>query len=131
MSGQTLEQLPFSADFAARVLREADSVRRRTRARLFAAAGAALVVIGAGAFWSMPRNADRALPGTVAFDSGGGALAFASTSGQTDPLSYMFPDAQPLAQFSDEYASATSGGAMQRQQLLFADQEPARAAADF
>lgn len=124
---QWLGEPRLSADFAARVLDRADAIRarrRRMQIATAAAAGALLVALIAG-----PRVAPtptREIPGAATASSGSGAdfLAdfnaergsssgdFTSASGRAedaDALTYLFPDAAPLARFADEYSGAAHG----------------------
>jgi hypothetical protein len=95
-------ELPFSPDFAARVLRAADAVTRRRRA----AAAAVFLLAGGVLAASLLRPASappRAWPDTD--------LEIAATDGlETEPVDYMFPDAAPLAQFSERYSDTGETG---------------------
>jgi hypothetical protein len=114
------EALPFRADFASRVLAEADRVGvRRQRILSAGVLGAAVVVTGAFGIWSM--LAPRATAPVVAFamttQSASQAVA---ESAQTEPLDYMFPEAAPLAQFTDDYSGGVIGRTTIRRNILFA-----------
>lgn len=116
-------ELHFSTDFASRVLNEADAIaRRRRRWRMSAlsvgAAGVALTLL-----WGLPQF-HTSTPVRVASASqiaASGALTWPDETGSADPMQWMFPDAQPVAQFADGYSNSMIGNASQRQRILFAD----------
>jgi len=102
-------ELNLSADFALRVLLEADRVvanRRRTW-RNFGAATAILTLACTVAFGmhAVDEASLRSAPSVRV------AVARASTSdasNQVDALSYLFPDAGPVEQFDRTYLSPSS-----------------------
>jgi hypothetical protein len=119
----------LSPDFAARVLRRADTIRtrrRRLRGAMTAAAGALLVALvvgprivrtpapnGAGA---LAANSSSGSDFLAEFDaargSSGGNWSSAlagNSNGDADALNYLLPDAAPLARFANEYSAAGSG----------------------
>ncbi|HWA90638.1 MAG TPA: hypothetical protein VG889_11420 [Rhizomicrobium sp.] len=94
-------ELPFSADFTARVLKAADAAVARRR--LFRA-GAAMAFVLAGGIVAAGLLRPAAPPQAWAEAD----LEIAATDDlQTEPVDYMFPDAAALSQFSQAY----SGGA--------------------
>ncbi|HEY4113672.1 MAG TPA: hypothetical protein VGM17_06370 [Rhizomicrobium sp.] len=108
------ERLPFRDDFAVRVLLAADQAVVRRRNLQWAAAGVAASLVTAVmivAPWrAVPSGAAVRQTTPVAETSLTADLtAFASTSDQTDPLAYMFPDAAPLSRFSRQYGDAQDG----------------------
>jgi hypothetical protein len=114
--------LSFRADFAGRVLDEADRIalRRETGMRVSVLAAAAAVTVAFG-LWSVlgSRTPEKAAPSIVAANAQtmSGAVA---QSAQTEPMDYMFPEAAPLAEFADAYSGAVSGQTTTRQNILFA-----------
>jgi len=102
------EDLPFRADFATRVLAEADVVvvrRRRTRSAVVAVSVAALIGVvsfGASQTWLRSAPTPRRIPKMIAsIDPDAMSL---SPRRQTTLLDIMFPHAAAVAQFSEEYA---------------------------
>jgi hypothetical protein len=103
----------FGADFAARVLNEADRIlakRRRHRwAGLAGIAGAGLAFL----LWANFPIVRPDAPRTVAmqrFDD----LPREALTGQTDQpeaLDYLFPDAAPVARFAEQYSEADDASA--------------------
>jgi hypothetical protein len=122
MTEQSSDELHFSPDFATQVLAQAEAVAgRRRKLRnagiTVAATGAAIAVL-----WSIPSSREVSpRPAAVAQIADADEFAFAGEGG-SDPLQWMFPDARPVAQFADQYSTASTGGAEQRQRLLFADE---------
>jgi hypothetical protein len=119
------KDLRFSPDFAGRVLREADRIAARreylVRASVLATALAVTGVFGA---WRMvgSQAPTPAAPSMVAASAQTMSRAVAE-SAQTEPLDYMFPEATPLAQFSDQYSAAIAGGAAARRNMLFGGED--------
>ena len=113
-------ELPFSADFSARVLQQVrDTVRRR---HLFGSAAciAATVIVSAallGGLWSAPpaRHLQSVPPVALVVSDDTGV----ASGPPTDPLAVMFPDAEPVARFADQY-SAASAPAEERNAFAFA-----------
>ncbi|HEY5046763.1 MAG TPA: hypothetical protein VII49_01925 [Rhizomicrobium sp.] len=111
----------LSADFTQRVLRRADIIiaRRRRMRRVGVASAAAvvliLVIVSGTRMLSPEANAPRTQPDEIAGADAGGLLA--APSGRTDPLSYMFPDAAPVARLAERYSDDTDDSG----DLLFAD----------
>jgi hypothetical protein len=119
----SLPDVAFRPDFAARVLDEVDAIARRQRWQGTAVAMAAIGVVGLGLWGMQPAReaAPRiAVPSTQIASNR--ELPPADETAQSDPLQWMFPDTEPVAQFADVYADTAMGGAEQRQQLLFADE---------
>ncbi|HEX3430239.1 MAG TPA: hypothetical protein VHT03_05075 [Rhizomicrobium sp.] len=106
MSQTPLTQPQLGADFAKRVLEAAD--RHRARRRRFRALAATFVValgIAAATFWrDLAVTAPGVGPGKDAVFAAGPRLQAAAeaTDSTADPLSYMFPDAGPLARYASE-----------------------------
>jgi hypothetical protein len=129
MSDDTsLPEVHFSPDFAQRVLAAADvlSERRRFLGMTAVAAGGAAAL--AGILWAVPAT-HAPVPNTAAPAvqiASADEFASADSGGLRDPLQWMFPDAQPVAQFAVQYSNASVGGATQRQQMLFAGTEDTR-----
>ena len=121
MTEQGSERLHFSPDFAERVLAQADTVARRRRDWRTAGITVAASGLMVAALWSIPPSREAAprpaVPAVQIADTE--EFAFRSQAG-SDPLQWMFPDAQPVAQFAAQYSTASTGGAEQRQRLLFA-----------
>jgi hypothetical protein len=101
-------------DFAKRVLERADVVvaRRRQIRRMIAGSAAASVVAvavvsGADVFLTGRTPAPRREPVYVAASD----LEFptARRDDQANALSYLFPDAAPLARFAVQYSDASDG----------------------
>lgn len=118
-----IPELPFRPDFAARVLAEADGfVARRRKWKI---SGAAVGAIGAMllGLWSVSpsRNTRPELTASAWQPGETGEFGWPEEARFRDPLQWMFPDAQPVAQFADLYSNASNGGVRQRQQMLFAD----------
>ncbi len=115
-------ELSFSPDFASRVLNEANRVALRRRRIVRASAlSAAFAVTGAFGLWSVTgsRAPMRVDPATVATSTDAEPVTLAQ-SAQSEPLDYMFPEATPLAELADQYASETAGGVTARRDMLFA-----------
>jgi hypothetical protein len=112
--------LPFSPDFAGRVLDEADRVAaRRGNVMRLGGLAAAVAVTGAFGLWSMIGARAPAPPSMIVANAQtmSGAVA---ESARTEPMDYMFPEAAPLAEFADEYSGAVAGATTARQNILFA-----------
>jgi len=119
-------EVTFRPDFAARVLDEADALVRRRRWQGAVGATAAVVLLGLGLWGLQPaRETAPRIAAPVTQIVSNSELPSAGETAQSDPLQWMFPDAEPVAQFADTYADAATGGAEQRQQLLFADEAEA------
>lgn len=111
------EGLPFRDDFAARVLIAADRATARQRRLRWGAATAtaslvAVVFIAAPWRGAPAVSSVRSTPPQIVARAEPDLSTFGSTAQdtQTDPLGYMFPDAEPLSRFSAQYSSATSAG---------------------
>jgi hypothetical protein len=119
----SLPDVAFRPDFAARVLDEADAIAGRRRRQGAAVAMAAVALAGLGLWGMQPaREAAPRVSAPATQVARNGELPAADETAQADPLQWMFPDAEPVAQFADTYTDAAMGGAEQRQQLLFADE---------
>lgn len=110
---ETHPELPFAEDFSARVLAAADlRIARRRRLRWAAAAASVLVLGGTLTVWAIWRNvpgpADHVVPAMIAA-TGGEDEDFSARQAQTEPLDFMFPDAAPLARFSERYSGSYGG----------------------
>lgn len=101
-------QLP--PDFAVRVLETADRlIMRRRRLRQIVGASALCVAISAAAVWlgfSVAPQRPGQSPNLIAASAGTSA---ASQDGAPDALSWLFPDAEPLARYAEEDAPNDSG----------------------
>lgn len=120
----SLPDIAFRPDFAARVLEQADTIARRRRWQQGAAvAMGAVALLGLG-LWGMQPSREVAprLTAPVTQIASSIELSPGDAAAQSEPLQWMFPDAEPVAQFADAYADAATGGVQQRQQLLFTDQ---------
>ncbi|HEY3777096.1 MAG TPA: hypothetical protein VGL35_03485 [Rhizomicrobium sp.] len=104
----------LGADFAARVLNEADRIgarRRRQRgwAGLAGIAGVALgLFVWANLLAGRPEGQQTA--NTQRFEE----MTREVSNGRADEpeaLDYMFPDAGPVARFAEQYSDANDGGA--------------------
>jgi hypothetical protein len=117
---QIHEALRFRADFASRVLDEADRVAaRRQRVLSAGVLAAAVAVTGAAGLWSMLAPRATAPVVTFAMNTQSASQAVAE-SALTEPLDYMFPEAAPLAQFTDDYSGGVIGRTTTRRNILFA-----------
>jgi hypothetical protein len=121
MNREDTDELPFSDDFAQRVLDVAGGISLRRRRMLRASVGAAVVLLaGAGALRFVPVPVTQSTPRLVAgFDTA------TADDTQTELTNYMFPEAADLAQFSDDYA-----GAADDDQALFAEDEEGDGSSD-
>ena len=109
-------------DFAARVLREAARIRTRRRVFRRAGAGLAIAAIAAGTYLVPAQRSpsqQAAAPAVYASnynidwdDSSNGNFAaddyLTADASLGSAANYMFPDAQPLQEFSDEYSDGSS-----------------------
>jgi len=114
-------ELPFRSDFAARVLDEADIIAaRRRRTRRTIAPMAAVAGIVAFAVWQM-RPAEEAgpIPREVARADSGSMPGLRSA--RMEPLDFLFPEAAPLARFSDRFSG--SGDAVEDDAVFFPEAE--------
>jgi hypothetical protein len=103
MTNETPVPPEFSADFALRVLQEADRVMaHRQRAWRAFAAGAAVVSLAFGAALGL-RTLDKGPPPTAVADA-----RSPDAVNQADALDDLFPDAAPVARLDRTYLS---GGA--------------------
>jgi hypothetical protein len=109
------EAFPFSDDFAARVLLATDKAmarQRRIHVTTAAMVTSVLTILAVAAPWrgapSIPSV--RPAPSQVVASMEPDAISLTSTAGdtQTEPLDYMFPDAEPLSQFSSQYVNTTA-----------------------
>jgi len=119
----SLGDVRLSPDFATRVLAQAGTIARRRRQWRSAGVTMATVAVIIAVLWGVPSSR-HSTPGPAAPVSeiaDADDVASASEAG-TDPLQWMFPDAEPVVRFADQYSTASTGGVEQRQQLLFADE---------
>ena len=121
------EELPFSADFATRVLAEADAIAtQRQRVRFAAAAVSVAALIGAMSFgasqtWLRGTPATQHIPKMVAsIDPDAMSL---SPRRQTTLMDIMFPHAAAVAEFSDQYADGDSVDTLEDDAVFFPDAE--------
>lgn len=118
----SMARLHFSADFAARVVAKADAILRRRRRVAVAMSSFGALAILAASLWSIQvSRAPTAQPAPSGVQIVGARQFTWPESGQPDPMQWMFPDAQPVAQFASTYSESMMGGARQRQRLLLAD----------
>ena len=116
-------ELPFRPDFAVRVLEEADhAIAKRERLAHMGVLAAVVAVTSAFAIWSTTEQQapQTAAPAVIATNTQTLSGAFAQ-SAQTEPLNYMFPEATPLADLSDQYSNAMTAGVVARRNLLFGE----------
>lgn len=103
-------ELPFSADFSSRVLQQVDGIVRRRREHRMTAAALAAIAILSGAvvagMWSVPRPQQPQVPVPVALAASDETGVAAGPS--SDPLAFLFPDAEPVARFADQYTAASA-----------------------
>lgn len=112
------ESTPFeprlSPEFAARVLRQADLLiagRRRLRRAIAGCTAVSILTIATvmGLRAVRPANPGSQSPPSIAEAAlGSGDLLPSGQIDQGDALSYLFPDAAPLARFDATYSAATS-----------------------
>ena len=123
MNEQTsVAEVQFRSGFAARVLMRADAVARRRYG--LRAAGVAVVsgmIVAAGVWSLQPLRHVTPTPAPVVQAANTSEFSWIDEAGQSDPMQWIFPDARPVAQFAEQYADMTMGGAQRRQQMLFAD----------
>jgi hypothetical protein len=120
MSAHPIEEPQLPPDFAARVLELADRrMVQRRRIRLAAGAAGFCLVIAATVLWAnfdLMSERDTPAPGPVtASGSPAGQSAGRSADASPDALGYLFPDAEPLARFSQENSAeegASGAGAL-------------------
>jgi hypothetical protein len=95
----------LSADFADRVLALAEDRRgaqRRHLHGLIAASAVCVAVVATLAWKGFPTAPQPAAPAASPVLAVGSASLAVPRADTTDPLSYLFPDAEPLARFSAE-----------------------------
>lgn len=108
------DELVLSPDFAARVLAQADAVialrRRRGKAVLIAAVVAATSVAGSIALHSAlaPTVHKSASPAYVARADDRAAPSLTDKD-EARAMTYLFPDASPLARFVQAYSATMAG----------------------
>ena len=118
MSIQPDRELSFSPDFAARVMTQADSIRRRRRlvgygtVTLLLASG-----VAAGVFLSVPARHAAPVPVMASVRT---ERMDVRVSRRTDPLQFLFPDAEPVVLFADSYSDRVYGREREPGELLFA-----------
>ena len=123
MTAEKTSELPFSPDFASRVLEEADhAIAKRERLAHMGVLAAVVALTSAFGIWSTlePQAPQADASFTIAANAQTMSGAFAQ-SAQTEPLNYMFPSATPLADLSDQYANAMTAGVVARRNLLFGE----------
>ena len=120
--GTSVGDVPFRADFAARVVDQATRIVRRRRWLAVTSSMAAVAVLAAG-LWDMrvSRNLPRrpSMPATQTASAA--EFNWPVEMERPDPMQWMFPDARPVARFANRYFDSMLGGATRRQQMLFAD----------
>ena len=115
-------QVQFSHDFAARVVEESNRIVRRRQRIVGTLSSVGFLAILAASLWSIQvSRAPTAQPAPSGVQIVGARQFTWPDSGQPDPMQWMFPDAQPVAQFASTYSESMMGGARQRQRLLLAD----------
>ena len=119
MSIQPDRELSFSPEFAARVITQADAIRRRRRAAGYGTFTVlvASVVVTAGVFLSAPER--RVAPAPVVMSAGNPRIDISPRTA-TDPLQFLVPDAGPVAQFASTYSDRVYGRQREPGELLFA-----------
>jgi hypothetical protein len=113
------EGLPFRPDFAARVLDRADDiVARRRSTRWTVGSGAVAAALVVFVMWRAQPSPD---PEPVPQQIAGSEMStlYAARVAEMGPLDFLFPDAAPLARFSQRYAG--SGDATGDEAVLFPD----------
>jgi hypothetical protein len=116
------QELPFSSDFAARVLGEADTIAGRHRKiRSAAAIVSAAVVVGFGlsGMWRYSPSRTQWIPRQIA-SINREDIPFKQTS-QMTLTDMMFPEASSLAQFSEQYSDDDDGDAVEDDAVFFPD----------
>ena len=116
-------ELPFSPDFASRVLEEADDVvAKRERLAHLGVLAAVVALTSAFGIWSVvePQAPQAAESSIIAANTQTMSGAFAQ-SAQIEPLNYMFPEATSLADLSDQYSDAMTAGVTARRNMLFGE----------
>ena len=106
MNGDDCTEPQLAPDFAARVLDAADSLAARRRRWRVTGASVVCVGIAATAVWFGQRPVPQsAAPGRVpvfaSVSSRPGNVRIAAETSR-NALSWMFPDAEPLARYADE-----------------------------
>ena len=123
MTDEKRDELLFRSDFAVRVLDAADAISaRRSKMRVAVAVSSAVVVAFLVIFgmWRMspiPSSGVGRIPKQIA-GIGLGDMSVVR-SAQMGPLDYMFPDAAPLARFSDQYGGGEN--ALEDDAVFFPD----------
>ncbi|HEY1961506.1 MAG TPA: hypothetical protein VGG69_03725 [Rhizomicrobium sp.] len=114
-------ELSFSPDFAARVITEADAIRRRRRVVGYSSLTLLVAsAVTASVFLSEPaRHAARA---PVVASISNPRVDF-SPNMPTNPLQFLFPDAAPVAKFADAYSTANYGRERRPGEFLFTEQD--------
>jgi hypothetical protein len=125
MNEEHLGEPQLSADFAQRVLELADRRQARHRRLRWVSTGAisAVAVVAVTSWFGFEgsRQADPPRNPQLTSLSAPSDLAQPRTE-SAEPLSYFFPDAEPLARFAAEDGSDDSGS-RDSAEGLFADQE--------
>jgi hypothetical protein len=120
MEQDGMSELPFRADFSARVLQQVEGIRRSRRVRGSAVVAVAAVAIVSAVVLAGLRSAPPSQPISAAPPVTLAISDNASAALPSDPLALMFPDAEPLARFSDQYAEANVTPAEERNAFAFA-----------
>lgn len=121
MSENPVMQPPLDAEFAERVLDAVDNhIARRRYFRGLMATSGLCVVLAATAFWRDRAATTVTAPQTTASAAQARPPMDETADSAADPLSYMFPDAEPLARYTAE----DSGPDDRDTDALFDDQEP-------
>ena len=110
-------EFAFSPDFAMRVMTGADSIRRRRR---FAGYGTVTLLVAsavtAGVLLTAPARHVAPAPVIASVRT---ERMDVSVNRQTDPLQFLFPDAEPVVQFADDYWTANYGRERRAGEFLF------------
>jgi hypothetical protein len=116
-------EVAFRPDFAARVLAAAEARRRRRLLLRWAGAAAAVLVVTAAGLGMRPSLAPQQRPQAAQVPElveSVNALSLGAET-RTEPLDFMFPDAAPLARFSERYGRSGFGASVS-DNVIFADE---------
>ena len=103
-------ELFFSPDFAARVMTQANTIRKRRRAWYLGVASAALAGMGVTVSAVLVVPARLAAPApSMSLAAGPEERIDVPGDTRTDPLQVLFPDAVPVVRFADRYSEMAYG----------------------